>query len=90
MKVFGIQKQIMKARTLPQEFSQTLESKFFLKDGEPLPKTCEVRFILTNEQGSGTDVVAQKQINLCQHFGDNYATQVYDLDQITPTTEADL
>ena len=52
-----------------------------MKDGIPEPKTCTIRFFKTDATGKQSVCVAEKEINLSMHFGDQFAEQTYDLDK---------
>ncbi len=80
LRCFGIKAQEMKSSRVGGESCRTeVQSKIYIDGGAPIPKTCQIRFIMTNNQGVGDTVVAEKEINLENHFGAEFSEQVYDL-----------
>ena len=72
----------MRVNKIPSGMETNIDSSIFVKKGVPDPKTCMVRFFKTDKSGSSQVLVAEYEINLAMHFGDQFAEQVYDLPRV--------
>ena len=55
------------------------ECSYFIKDGEPDPKTAKITVFVSNDNGRGAMAVASVDVNFSMHFGAQFEEASHNL-----------